>query len=147
MLPADDVSGVYPFSCVLVSQREVLNSEGHIQNLLGASDGSGNLQPTNLGSPVALIGPLRFRLSDLHSSLFLPGMSRCRGAPNRHLLALFRPNSPNAKLLFPPQGWHLQVFIGVGRFSALACGIAVDEGGSLTISIHIVAVFRSIVEV
>src|ERR1035437_1165417 len=59
MLPAHDVSGVHPLSCLSLSQREAIPSPGQVQRLLGKSHGSGNLPRLHPIRPVTVIRRVR----------------------------------------------------------------------------------------
>src|SRR5438876_9618301 len=54
MLPAHDVSGVHPLSCLSLSEREAIPSPGQVQSLLGQSDGRGNLPGLHPIGPVTM---------------------------------------------------------------------------------------------
>src|SRR5260370_39040844 len=57
MLPAHDVSGIHPISCLSLSQRKAITPPGQVQRLLGKSDGRGNLPTLHPFGPVTLIHP------------------------------------------------------------------------------------------
>src|ERR1035438_5462364 len=108
MLPAHDVSGVHPLSCLSLSQRKAVPSPRQVQRLLGQSDGSGNLPGLHPFGSVTLINPsasptarpLKFQSSFRH----YPGAVVCPLPES----CLSRSKMLIANLPFHPQGSHLQ---------------------------------------